>query len=216
MGIFWSYFRDTLGWSLLHHAGPLAALVEGLARSLDVVREDIFWLRDQLHPATCEAAYVQLHGESRGVRRHPLETDAQYRKRVVKAWTWQRLGSKSVGMPMVLEHYGYPDCSVRNMRDEDSERWAEFKLRVGVPESGLDTEDYQLVEWTANETKPARSVLAGLETEAEANGVIRAATALTVGSVTTIYPATPEDTEVTGTVSAAGYTHGITTIELGE
>lgn len=216
MGVFWDYFRDGLGWGLFQYGGPLAALAQGLAATFDAVREDIFWLRDQLHPATCEDAYVQLHGESRGVYRHPLETDAQYRKRVVKAWTWQRLGSKDTGMPTVLEHYGYPDCEARNLRDEDPERWAEFKLRVGVPTSGMGTEDYQLIHWTANETKPARSVLAGLETVAETDAAVRAATALAVGTVVTLGPAIPEDTHVPGAVNVAGYIHGISTIALGE
>jgi len=216
MGAFWTYFKDVLGWNLLHHGGPLAALAQGLAESLDAARGDVFWLRDQLHPATCEDAFVAKHGKSRGLARHPLETGAQYRRRVVKAWAWQRLGSKSAGLPQVLAHYGYPDCRVRNMRGQDQQRWAEFTVRAGVPETGMGPQDYRLITWTANETKPARSVLAGLETETKARAAVRAATALAVGTVTTLYPATPEETAVCGTINAGGYFHTITTIALGE
>jgi P2-related tail formation protein len=216
MGAFWNYFKDVLGWNLLHHGGPLAALAQGLAGSLDAARVDVFWLRDQLHPATCEDAFVALHGRSRGVARHPLETGAQYRRRVVKAWAWQRLGSRSAGLPQVLAHYGYPDCRVRNMRGQDQQRWAEFTLRVGVPVEGMNAQDYRLITWTANETKPARSVLAGLETETTARAAVRAASILAVGTVVTLSPATPKETGVPGAVNAGGYIHGITTIALGE
>ena len=59
---FWRYFKDKLSFGLIAAPGALAVLVHGLARHMDDVRQDIFWLRDQFAPPTAEDAHIPLHG----------------------------------------------------------------------------------------------------------------------------------------------------------
>lgn len=158
--IFWLYFRDVLRWPLLFRRGPLSALVEGMARVFDDVREDILWLRDQLNPATCEIGYVEGLAVGRGIERHPLESDEQFRRRSVAAYAWHRQAGKVQGMPRLLAHFGFDGAVVENMRLEDPARWAEFKVRL-TP--GQVTDDsLSLLGWAINEHKPARSKLAAV------------------------------------------------------
>jgi P2-related tail formation protein len=212
--VFWPYFRDVLRWPLIFRPGPLAALVEGIARVFDDVREDILWLRDQLNPATCEADGVDDLASGRGIERHPLETAAQFRNRAVTAYAWHRQAGKVRGMSRILEHYGYPGCSIRNMRDDDPERWAEFMPVVPVG-SGLDMQDYALITWAAQETKPARSKLAGLNTRHRAaNAATHSAMALVLSSVVRLEYERPDSTKVAGAVRIAWHMHIVSRIRL--
>lgn len=212
--VFWPYFRDVLRWSLIFHPGPLAALVEGIARVFDDVRKDILWLRDQLNPATCEVDGVDKLASGRGIERHPLEAAAQFRNRAVAAYAWHRQAGKVRGMSRILEHYGYPGCSIRNMRDNDPERWAEFMPVVPVG-SGLEALDYALVTWAAQETKPARSKLAGLSTRHRAaNAGVYSGMALVLSSVARLEYERLDTTHVGGIIYAAGHMHIVSRIRL--
>lgn len=213
---FWGYFKDELRWPLIWRPGPLAALVEGLGRALDDVLADIMWFRRQFNPATCEASHVPAHAASRGIARHRLESATTFRGRCERAFAWHALGGGQAGVPRILEHLGYPDCTIVNMRERDPDRWAEFMPRVPVPEAGLGTEDYELVAWAADDTKPARSIVAGVQTEGTAAATVSAAAALVLGTVATLAPAVPRETNVAGEVRVAGYLHGISTATLGE
>jgi hypothetical protein len=190
--IFWNYFKNTLGWLLLQAPDAVSAIAKGVALVFDDVREDIFWLRDQLNPATCEGQYVAPHGEARGMDRHPLESDEQYRNRVVHARAWHGQGGKAQGMPRILEHYGYKDCSLYNCRKDDEARWAEFVLSVKAKK--ITPNDYGLLGWAVGEAKPARSKLAALRIDVEgkaggtvtATGVAHVKTALT-GTLSNVF-----------------------------
>jgi P2-related tail formation protein len=209
MGVFWSYFKDSLHWSLIQAAGPLAVISKGLALYMDDVREDIHWLRDQLHPATCDETLVTYHGESRGITKYPGESPEQYRIRVVKAYVWQKLGSKAKGLPIILDHHGYPGCEVINVRKEDEARWAEFKVRLKTPESGLSTDDYKLVAWAANEAKPASSKLAGLDVVSEVAGTIQAGGITITSVVSRISTGWPDEATIEGNLVVGSYVHTV-------
>lgn len=158
---FWRYFRETLRWPLIHAPGPLAALVKGLAVSLDEIRDDILYFRQQWFPARCEDALVPGYGTSRGLVRHPKESAAQFRARVVNAWRWHLLGGKVEGLPEILRFYGFEVLAVENMRQFAPTRWAEFMVRLKTPESDIgqaeQVADIKTLIWLVNEYKPARS-----------------------------------------------------------
>lgn len=209
MGVFWSYFKDSLHWALIQTSGPLAVLAEGLARYMDDVREDIFWLRDQYHPATCDESLVPYHGESRGITKYPGESADQYRTRVVKAFVWQKIGSKAKGLPIILEHHGYSGCEVANMRKEDTDRWAEFKVQVKAREEGLNVDDYRLVTWAANEAKPASSKLAGLDVVSEVGGTVQAGGVTITSVVSRISSGWPNEASAEGQLAVGGHIHTV-------
>jgi P2-related tail formation protein len=209
MGIFSDYFFKVLRWPLAHKPGPLAVLVEGLARSLDQVRGDIVWLRNQFNPWTCEPDMIPRHAESRGITQHRTETDEQFARRTVRAFAWHRLGGGQQGMPRILEHFGYPDVAMLNVRAEDPERWAEFKPRLAVTQHGLQAGDYALIGWVAGETKPARSKLAGIQA---ASSVAGGAHAGGITFTTVRVRLTPErETSLTliGAAHGGGYAHTV-------
>jgi P2-related tail formation protein len=209
MGVFWSYIKDTLRWPLIFRPGPLSAVLEGLARVFDEIRGDMVWLRDQFSPATCDEEQLSAHAESRGINRYPLESQEQYHRRVLKAYAWNTLGGGQRGMPRILEHYGYPGAGFKNVREEDSERWAEFKASMGVPEGGLELKDYALATAVIQDQKPARSILAGLGTTSEVAGSVKAAGLIITSVVSHISPDWPTEATVEGGVEARGYIHTV-------
>lgn len=164
MGVMWDYFRDTLAWNLIRlKQGALAMLAEGGGAALDDTREAILWLRRQFLPQTSEAAYLANYGRSRGLVRHPLESDDQWKRRVVGAYAWHLLGGKQAGLPQILEFYGYPGAAIINWRQYDPAKWAEFWCKLlPPPTQAFAAADYELLLWLLNEYKPARSKLVKL------------------------------------------------------
>jgi len=161
---FHDYIFKTLRWMPGLRPGPIMAVLHGLARVFNDVVKDMYWLRDQMNPATCELQFLEPLAESRGITRHRLEVDNdKFRQRVVKAFAWQLLGGKSAGMPKLLKHFGYEVDEPVNVRSEDEARWAEFKIKVDPQESGIKKDDLELLDWAINESKPGRSKLAAIQ-----------------------------------------------------
>lgn len=156
---FHGYIFKTLRWPLCLRPGPIASVVNGLARVFNDVVGDMHWLRDQFNPATCELEFLEPLAESRGIIRHRLEVDDNlFRQRVIKAFAWQLLGGKSQGMPKLLAHFGYEVDEPVNVRFEDEARWAEFRIELDSPPA-ITQNDYELLLWSTNEAKPGRSKL---------------------------------------------------------
>lgn len=156
---FWRYFRDTLHLAFISAPGALAALVHGLARYLDDVRQDIFWLRDQFVPTRAEDGHIPLHGDSRAVPRTRFDTDARYRRRVELAAKWHKLGGKERGLPQILAEYGFDSARVHNKRRDDPALWAHFDVKLVKPPQDFSEEDVAAVLAIANLYKPGRSVI---------------------------------------------------------
>jgi P2-related tail formation protein len=209
MGIFSDYFFKTLRWPLAHRPGPLAVLVEGLARSLDEVRTDIIHLRNQFNPETCEMDLTPAHAESRGLTRHKMETDAQYARRCLRAYAWHRLGGGQLGMPRIFAALGYPGVTMRNVREDDPDRWAEFMPSVPVTDSGLAAGDYATIAQVANETKPARSLLAGIRATSGVPGGVRAGGIIYSTVRVRLMPERATTLNIIGTVYGGGYAHTV-------
>jgi len=169
MGVMWDYFHNTLRWNLIRLTkSALSLLGEGGGNALDDTREAILWLRKQFLPETSETDYLTNYAASRSIVRHPSETDAQFKMRVVRAWYWHYLGGKQAGMPKMLELYGYTGADIINWRQYDEERWAEFWCKLLPPPTQTFAEaDYELLLWLLNEYKPARSKLVKLSIAVE-------------------------------------------------
>jgi len=166
MGLFWSYFRDTLRLPYILKRGALAMLAEGGSTGLDGVRGIIVTLRDQFLAERCEEAVLANFARSRGIIRAPLEPEASWRGRVRFAYLWWQRGGRAGGMEQVLiDYFGFAAVDVANMRAEDPARWAEFTVTCSmIGEEAPFTPEQ--VTWLINEMKPARSKLAGLTFEA--------------------------------------------------
>jgi len=208
MSVFKDYFFNVLRWPLIHRPGPLAALVEGVARVLDEVRSDIIWLRNQFNPWTCDESMIIAHAQSRGVNRHPNESFQQYKDRCIRAFAWHRLGGGQLGMQKILSHHGYGGAELINVRTEDENRWAEFKPRIPVGK-GLEKEDYALVAWIASETKPARSVMAGVQTSSTVSGGAEVGSVVVTSVISRITPDWPTEAKVEADVEIGGFIHTV-------
>lgn len=158
---FWMYFKDRLRFGLIALPGPIAALIHGLARYLDKVRQDICWVRDQFVPPVSEDRHIPLHGESRGVVRIKYDTDAQYRIRVEEAAMWHELGGKVLGLPEILKQYGFGSARIDNVRLENPDLWAHFDVSLIHPPKEFSQGDIDAVIALVNQYKPGRSVLRG-------------------------------------------------------
>ena len=156
---FWRYFKDKLAFGLVTAPGALAVLTHGLARYLDDVRADIYWLREQFAPPTAEDAHISLHGQSRGVPRTRFDDAARYRRRVERAHAWHRLGGKAQGLPQILSEYGFSGGTVYNLRQTNPDLWAHFGLDLLHPPRDFSAADVEAVLALANQYKPGRSVI---------------------------------------------------------
>lgn len=206
MGIFWTYFRDTLKFPLIGKEGALAQVAQGGAAVLDDVREVMVWLRNQFNPETCDPDRLAGFAASRGIARHRLESDGQYRARVVHAYAWQLLGGKESGMVKLLAYYGYDIERIENPRDIDPERWAEFAVDLGEPERRYSGDDFELLVWLVNDQKPARSVLAGIAMRRTAGLCVGFSGAVRMHPSITVSPGLPT---VTADISTFGWRGGV-------
>ncbi|PKN67196.1 MAG: hypothetical protein CVU57_04385 [Deltaproteobacteria bacterium HGW-Deltaproteobacteria-15] len=189
MGVFWAYFRDKLRWPLIHRPGALSALVEGAAGLLDAAREDVLWLRDQFFAEQCEEVFLSKFAKSRGIGRAPLETDKNYLWRVRFAYLWWIGAGRPDHMIDVLaKFFGFGGGWISNLREEDPERWAEFRVHIDVIGDTLHFTEQQVV-WAINEMKPARSKLAEIVYYYSIRGDVPVfATFIQSGEIIEVYP----------------------------
>lgn len=161
---FWRYFHDRLHWPAIFRPGPMSALAKGLALYMDDVREDILWLRLQWHPATADDALIAAYGASRGIIRQRYDTDESYRRRVVNAFAWHKLGGKWRGLERI---YAQNDFLARVLPSDDPTLWAHFRVELDVTSADFTPDAAELSWWLANEYKAARSKLECIMTTAE-------------------------------------------------
>lgn len=178
MSPFWQYFHDKLHWPAIFSPGPLSALAKGLALYMDDTREDILWLRRQYNPVTADDELIAGYGASRGILRTRFDTDTSYRLRVVNAYAWHQLGGKVTGLVRILAENGFAGAEILTVTGarlhdaaqehngtiiyKDGVCWAQFDVRLDIPEVGLDQEIMAWFRWLVNEYKPARSILRAL------------------------------------------------------
>ncbi|MDR1398092.1 MAG: hypothetical protein LBJ14_10240 [Desulfarculales bacterium] len=157
--LFWRYFRDTLALGFITVPGTLAVLAHGLARSMDTVRRDLLWVRDQFVPPKAEDEYIPLHGASRGAPQTRFDSASRYRRRVERAAAWHKLGGKIDGLPEIIKEYGFSDGVIHNCREDDPDLWAHFDLNLINPPLDFSAGDVDTVFALANQYKPGRSVI---------------------------------------------------------
>lgn len=161
MSAFWKYFHDRLNWLPIFRPGPLSALMKGLALHLDESRKDILWLRQQWNPATCDLTLLEKYGASRGIVRNRFDTDESYRKRVVYAYAWHKLGGKVKGVEQILSESGFK-AQIKNSPDQDL--WAHFCVDLQLDDKFFGPDESSFFWFLINEYKPARSVVEYLKT----------------------------------------------------
>ena len=218
MSVFWKYFKDKLRWLLIWNKGPVSAVVKGMAYTLDACREDIFWLRNQFSPATCDDKYVVAFARSRGIKRAAPEIDDDlFRARVIYAYAWQRMGGKNYGLKKILEYFGHTKILIINLRDEDPARWAEFRVEISpAVGAGFVESDYDFIRWLIGDNKPARSIVDKIImcawVKSPVPGVI---TGQILGEDITVWPWQQSEVEVSSPVPqiAVGY-QAVETIDV--
>ena len=188
---FWRYFKDGLSFGLIAAPGALAVLVHGLARHLDAVRQDVYWLRDQFAPPTAEDAHVPLHGQARAVPRTRFDDARRYRRRVERAHAWHRLGGKDQGLPEILAEYGFGGGEIRNCRLDDPNLWAHFDINLLHPPRDFAAADVDAVLALANQYKPGRSVVGTARFAVEQSAPLYLGTAAQVAVIVNNYVVEP-------------------------
>lgn len=163
MGLFWDYFKKQLDLPFIQSPGALAVLAEGASVPLDDARGVMLQLREQFFSEKCEAAFLANYARSRGIVRGPLEPEHYFYGRVRFAYLWWSRGGRAGGIAAALVNYfGFAKVEVINLRSEDPDRWAEFRVEAEVvgadPMFTLDQ-----VVWGINETKQASAKLAGVD-----------------------------------------------------
>jgi len=190
MGVFWKYFQKTLRFLPILQPGPLAALAEGGAATLDSARTAALWLRDQAFPERCELERLADYAAARGINRFEFELDEQFYGRVRAAYAWHILGGRPEGVRLALvAAMGTANVTLEALRDSDPERWAEHRIRItGI--SGAALNNLPTVEATFNEVKQGGAKLAGIDVEITLPTVTRyhGVGGMSTGEVATIYP----------------------------
>lgn len=160
MSKFYEYFSKTLRFPFLRVGSTIISLVRGIALVLDNMLPSITWLRDQFLVSKCENEYLRYFAASRAIQRYTFESDDQYRDRIFAAFVYFSQAGKESGIKQIFAIYGL-DVSVRNMRDTDPERWAEFELIFSGVSGSVMTGSTEYIE-IINDIKAARSKLAGV------------------------------------------------------
>lgn len=204
---YWKYFLNQLRYPEIQRHGPLALLAEAEGGELDRLYNSGLKVREQFFPALAEKESVLIHGRSRGIPRHFLENDGQYRSRVLNAWNWQYLAGRHWGLHQIFSEYGFPVITLTNLKDD---HWAEFDIEVEIP-PGLDLgEDvFDLIYWIIFEYKRASAMLRTLRVLKRARGRFHIALTPVTGERLIVYPPAPElpVTRAAVTIKAAPLTH---------
>jgi len=155
--MFWKYFQS-LRFLLIDFPGIFQGLVRGASISLDLARDDIFWLREQFLPSLTEN--LNEMGSSRGLHKYIGETDEQFRFRIEMAFLfWKQTQSKAGLQDFLMEYTGLENLFFKNI---DGERWAEFSIDAKIPDQGFGDQQMTVLFNIVDELKPARSKLAGI------------------------------------------------------
>lgn len=199
--IFWKYFKNSCHWIFIQAPGPIAAITQGGSLILDNAREAILWLRNQFNPATCDANFIPEHARSRNIKKLPGESEKQFKARCINALLWYRRAGKRPGMIANLGVIGFSDTEIINLRHEDPERWAEFRLELPLPETvTITADDISNIDDVVNDQKPARSKLAAVRIIRERTNDIMCASVIQIHTNITVGCYVPdssiEDTDI--------------------
>lgn len=187
---YWPYFLNDLHYPQIQNPGPLSLIAEGAADELDLLYQAGLRVREQFFPALAEKEGVDIHGLARGVHRHYLENDGQYKTRVINAFPWHRLAGRHWGMYEIFRTYGFPIISLIYLTGD---HWAEFDLEVESPPGiGVDQDVFDLVQWLALEYKRASAMLRTMRLIKRVHGRINIKMGLVVSERCIIYPPPPE------------------------
>ncbi|OQY20069.1 MAG: hypothetical protein B6I36_02170 [Desulfobacteraceae bacterium 4572_35.1] len=204
MGLFGEYFKKTLRWLPSASLGPLAVLTEGIALALDSAREHVLWLRDQFLPALCDDESLEHFARSRGITRASMEIEEHYLGRLRSAYLWWARGGRSSSIELALTRYfGFESATVVSLRDEDPDRWAEFRVELDVLGGDL-TMGFKQAEWAINENKPARSRLAGIKIKCEQASPVYLAATIQSSEHVSVQPWAITELSTTGTLYFGG------------
>ena len=106
-----------------------------VGREFDDLKKAVFRVRDEANVASASPVMLPVHGQDRDMPRLPGETDEGYRTRlsmrgVIAAWA-----GTARGILYALTALGYEQSCIEPAFPQDSNRWAEFTIRLEVGES---------------------------------------------------------------------------------
>lgn len=146
-------------------------LAKALGPNYDEAMEAIFKLREQALGITAQGKALDLIGKERLLPRYGGESDEAYRLRLMNAYSIHSQAGTAAAMTGAFERLGFTGAEIVEMRPEDPERWAEFRVLVGLPEAVFSELDYTSFINTIKQMKPAHTILASLDIEAPAGDI---------------------------------------------
>lgn len=143
--------------------GPLRAIVKGGEKNLEEAGSNINFLVKQFLPQLAEPEFVKELGRSRGITQWPVETDDEYKIRVLMAYAFWKKGENHLGMEDIIKAFGYeyPEIIEYNDSVDTPAKYATFSVNLGLNASVAET---GFLLKLINEVKPARSKLGQLKT----------------------------------------------------
>ncbi len=165
-------------WYLLHRVfkrAPKNSDAEKLAKALgpnyDLAQETIFRLREQSFLATATGKALDQLGRDRGLPRYREETDEEYQLRLLAAYSIHSQIGTAAAMLDTFQRLGFTDAEIQELRAEDPNRWAEFRVNLPLPEASFTEAQRTNLLNTISRMKPAHTKLAGLNIEAPARDI---------------------------------------------
>ncbi|MCL6479371.1 MAG: phage tail protein [Peptococcaceae bacterium] len=143
-------------------------LTKALGPNYDGAVEAIFKLREQAMVITAQGKALDQLGRDRLLPRYGGESDDAYRLRLLNAFSIHSQVGTADAMTEAFKRLGFTEAEIIEMKQIDPDRWAEFKVVVGLPESGFSDLDRNSFLATIRKMKPAHTKLASLDLEASA------------------------------------------------
>lgn len=150
----------------LQFGSDINKLTRAMGPNYEAALDTLFFRREQAFAATARGKALDQLGADRGLPRWQGETDDNYRLRLLAAYsTYSQLGT-AAAMVNTLDRLGYTDATITEMRDEDPDRWAEFKVLLKLPKAIWRPPERTKTIRTISMMKPATTKLAYLDLEA--------------------------------------------------
>ncbi|MCL5290297.1 MAG: phage tail protein [Firmicutes bacterium] len=148
--------------------GDADKLTKALGPNYDAAMEAIFQLREQSFGVTATGEALDQIGKDRLLPRFREETDEEYRLRIMAADEIHSQSGTAESMLEAFRKLGFADSEIKELREEDPTRWAEFSVNLVLPEAGFTEAQRSNIISNIKKMKPGHTKLAALNIEVPA------------------------------------------------
>jgi len=146
-------------------------LAKSLGPDYDAAMESLFMLREQALVITATGKALDQLGKDGGLARYRDEDDEAYRRRLLAAFSIHTQVGTKAAMLAAFHILGFMGADIDELRAEDPNRWAEFRVVLSLPAAIFSEADRSNILATIRKMKPAHTKLAELNLEAPSDDV---------------------------------------------